>query len=193
MNDIELALAPVARVLDALSVPFRVGGSVASSALGVARTTLDVDIVADLAEEHAAALVSELGDAYYVDAEMIREAVRRREAFNIIHLATMMKIDVFVRRTRPFDRQAFERFIMEPLGDDESRRFPVSTAEDIILHKLEWFRLGGGASKRQWEDVLGVMRLQGDALDRAYLERWATELRVDDLLRSAFEDAGSSR
>ena len=79
MNDIELALAPVARALDALSVPFRVGGSVASSALGVARTTLDVDIVADLAEEHAGALAAELGDAYYVDAEMIRDAIRRRE------------------------------------------------------------------------------------------------------------------
>jgi len=99
MNDIELALMPVARALDALSVPYRVGGSVASSALGVARTTLDVDIVADLAEEHAASLAAELGEAYYVDADMIREAVRLRESFNLIHLATLMKIDVFVRKS----------------------------------------------------------------------------------------------
>lgn len=190
IGELERALEPVGRAFDALGVAYRVGGSVASSALGTARSTLDIDLVADLAQEHVAELVRMLEPDYYIDASMIRDAIYRCDSFNIIHLATMMKIDVFVLKRRAFDREAFSRVVMEPIGEDESRRFPLTTAEDIILHKLEWFRLGGGASKRQWEDVLGVLRLQGGALDYAYLSRWAEEISVADLLRAALAEVG---
>lgn len=189
MNELEQALAMVAAVFDELSIPYRIGGSVASSALGVARTTLDVDLCADVREEHASELEHRLGEAYYVDAQMIRDAVRKRDSFNLIHLETMLKIDVFVKKSRAFDQQAFERFVLEPLGSEPTRRFPLSTPEDIILFKLEWYRLGAFVSQRQWDDVLGVLRLQGEALDRAYLERWATELGVAELLRRALAEA----
>ena len=65
----------------------------------------------------------------------------------------------------------------------------MTTAEDIVLHKLEWYRLGGGVSERQWQDVLGVFRVQGATLDRAYLERWASDLGVADLLARAIREA----
>jgi hypothetical protein len=189
MNELEQALSPVAAAFDELSIPYRVGGSVASSALGVARTTLDIDLCADVQIEHAAALEERLTDAYYVDAAMIREAVQRRDSFNLIHLATMLKIDVFVKKQRRFDREAFERFVLEPLGADPARRFPISTAEDVVLFKLDWYRLGNTTSQKQWDDVLGVLRLQGDALDRGYLDRWARELGVADLLERALAEA----
>src|SRR6185295_632201 len=107
--------------------------------------------------------------------------------------ATMMKIDIFVLKPRPFDRQAFARVTFEALGEGDSRIFPLTTAEDLILLKLEWYRLGGGASQRQWEDVLGVLRLQGAALDQAHLDHWACELGLDDLLARALSESGLAR
>jgi hypothetical protein len=188
-GDLRAALAPLADALEALGTEYRVGGSVASSALGVGRSTLDIDLVADLRLADVDALVVRLGDAYYVDADMIRDAIRRRASFNVIHLATMLKLDVFIVKTRPFDQRAFTRVTRSALDDGDSRAFPLTTAEDIVLHKLEWYRLGDGISGRQWDDVLGVLRVQGDALDRAYLERWARELAVDDLLARAWDEA----
>ncbi len=190
-DEIRAALDPVADALEDLGVDYRIGGSVASSALGVARSTLDVDLVADLREEQTEPFVARLSADYYVDGEMIRDAVRRRDSFNLIHLATMLKIDVFIPKLRAFDREAFSRVTHERLGTGaDAREFPLTTAEDIVVHKLEWYRLGGGASKRQWEDAVGVLKLQGEALDRRYLEHWAKQVGVDDLLRRALDDAG---
>lgn len=126
-DEIRSALDPVADAFEALGISYRVGGSVASSALGVARTTLDIDLVADLRVAHVVLLVERLQDDYYVDADVIRDAIQRRSSFNVIHLATMMKIDVFILGARPFDQVSFERVISEPLGDDRGRSFPLTT------------------------------------------------------------------
>jgi hypothetical protein len=123
IDELRAALDPVADAFEALGISYRVGGSVASSALGVARTTLDIDLVADLRASHVALLVERLQDEYYVDADVIRDAIQRRSSFNVIHLATMVKVDVFVLGARPFDRVSFERAITEPLGDDRGRSF----------------------------------------------------------------------
>lgn len=189
-DEIRAALDPVADAFEALGISYRVGGSVASSALGVARSTLDIDVVADLRVEHIAQPVERLQADYYLDGDMIRDAIRRRSSFNVIHLATMMKVDVFILGGRPFDRAAFARVITEYLGDDRERSLPLTTPEDIVIHKLDWYRAGGGVSQRQWSDVIGVLKLQGDALDRQHLAHWARELGITDLLEQALAEAG---
>lgn len=167
---------------------YRVGGSVASSALGVPRSTLDVDISCELRAGQAAAFAAALGSSYYVDPDMIRDAVNRRASFNLIHLSTMLKIDVFIRKETPFEQESFERFVTLPL-EEGGRAFAVTTPEDIILHKLDWYRLGGGISERQWKDVLGVISVQRAALDLAYMRRSAAMLGVADLLDRAIVEA----
>jgi hypothetical protein len=186
--DLLAALAPLFRVLDGLGVRYFVGGSIASSAHGVARASVDGDIVAELGAAHIAGIVSALGDSYYVSEERVRDAVTRKASFNLIHLDTMLKIDVFVSRNRPLDRRAFER--SRPASIGGGAMLPICSAEDIILAKLEWYRRGGEVSERQWTDVMGVLQATGTTLDLPYLSRGAAEADVQDLLTRALREAG---
>jgi hypothetical protein len=190
-SDLVAALRPVADAFDALDVRYFLGGSVASSAHGIARASLDADIVAGLEPGHVDSLVDRLASAYYIPVDRLRSAVATRSSCNFIHLATMFKIDVFVSKGRPFDRQAFERARRHAIDEaPDAPRFPIASPEDTVLAKLEWFRLGGETSERQWWDVVGILKVTEDA-DRTYLRRWAASLGVADLLERALADAVS--
>jgi hypothetical protein len=157
----------------------------------MARATLDIDLVADLSEKDIGALVRDLGDDYYSEEDAMREAVRRRATFNLIHLATMVKVDVFALKTRPYDIEAFARARPDLLGEGEgAREFYLASAEDVVLNKLEWYEMGGRVADRQWRDVIGVLKVQAERLDRAYMERWAADIGVAELLARALEEAG---
>lgn len=175
--------------LEALGVPYMIGGSLASAVYGVARSTLDVDLVADLKMDLAEPLANALRDAFYVDVESIRDAIQRRSSFNLIHLETMFKVDVFVLKRRPYDQAEFDRRTEQVVAAEPERSACVASAEDTALTKLEWYRLGGEGSERQWRDVLGVLRAQEGQLDLAYLRMWAPELGVADLLERALLEA----
>lgn len=176
--------------MDALGVPYLIGGSLASAVHGVLRATLDTDLVADLRLEHAEPLARALGGTFYVDAESIREAVLHQRSFNVIHLETMFKVDVFVVKKRPFHHSQMERRMAQVIATDPDRTAYVATAEDTILAKLEWYRMSGDVSEQQWRDVLGVMKVQADRLDLAYLRQWAAQLNISDLLERAIKEAG---
>jgi len=181
-----LVVVRLARVFDDLGIAYLVGGSFASSVYGTPRATQDVDIVADLAPAHVDALTHALRPSFHVDADMIREAVRERGSFNVLYLPTMFKADVFVVRGDPWSREELKRARVEEIETSEGRvgiRF--ATPEDTLLHKLYWYRLGNETSDRQWTDVIGMLKVQGDSLDHAYLDRWSTQLGVADLLARA--------
>ncbi len=182
-SDLTRALRPVLTELDRLGVRYCVGGSIASSVHGAARSTLDADLAAELDEPTAMSLIAALQNDYYASEIAAREAVRNRSCFNLLHLATSFKIDIFVSRGREFDRSVQARAITDVLGgSDDVIPVRVASAEDIILIKLEWYRLGDETSKRQWNDVKLVAKLQADRLDWTYLRHWAEELAVTDLL-----------
>ena len=172
-----------------LGVLYYIGGSVASSLHGIPRLTIDVDLVADLRLGQVQPLVKQLEAAYYIDEDMIRDAIRHRSSFAVIHLDTMLKVDIFIPKSRLFDQEELRRVQQEVLAEG-TRPFNVASPEGTILNKLEWYRMGGEVSDRQWNDILGVLKVQGTHLDMAYLQRWSASLNVTDLLERALVDAG---
>jgi hypothetical protein len=175
----------VVEALELVGAAYVIGGSLASTIHGVVRTTLDTDIVADLGLQQAQSFADLLAGAFYLDFDTIRHAIQQRSSFNVIHLATMFKVDVFIPKNRPFDRQQLSRRQSWIADADSGRTIYVATPEDTILAKLAWYRLGDEVSDRQWRDILGVLAVQGDRLDLAYMREWAASLGVSDLLERA--------
>ena len=175
----------VTHALETLGVSYLIGGSLASALHGVVRTTLDTDLVAELRSEHVAPLIQALSRTFYIDAEAAHDAIQRRSSFNLIHLETMFKVDIFVSKQRPFDQAQFTRRTAQIVAPAPEQTAYIASAEDTILTKLEWYRLGGEMSERQWRDVLGIIQVQVNRLDLGYLRHWAVELGVADLLEKA--------
>jgi hypothetical protein len=183
MDSFGQALEAVAGALERAGIRYLIGGSVASSARGVPRMTIDVDLLVELAEEQADGLVTALGRDWYADADAIRASLRLGRPFNVIHMSSGQKFDIFPAVSE-FHRAELERASRLPVGGGDARRYPVASREDILLAKLVWFRQGGEVSDRQWSDITGLAG-GGDGLDGGYLEEWANRLGVRDLLDRA--------
>lgn len=153
------------------------------------RATMDVDILADIRIEHVAPFVSILRDRFYADSEMIKSAIIHKSSFNIIHLESLFKADVFVSKGSKFEQSQLERRQGMLISDESDRRVYFATVEDTLLAKLDWYQLGGKVSEKQWQDVLGVIKVQKDQLDLTYLKHWAIDLGVQKLLDTALHEA----
>lgn len=188
--DLIEAIKPVIYVFDNLLIPYYIGGSVASSVYGIARATLDIDIVADIKTENISGIMNELKSDYYIDQDMIKNAILNKSTFNLIHLQTMIKIDVFIYNNDLYGKESMRRKRLDTIEDDKSILYSFSSPEDIILNKLLWYKKGNQISDRQWSDVTGVIKIQSNSLDKLYLIKWANELNIMDLLEKAFTDAG---
>jgi len=189
--DILSAIIPIIELFEKLDIPYFLTGSTASSTYGLARTTMDIDIVTDLSPYQVVDLVKSLSSNYYLNENMIFNAIQRRSSFNLIHLETSLKVDIFISKERDYDREVFDRRKKEKLDEADSEKvFYLASPEDIILNKLEWFKKGGYASEKQWGDIIGVMKVQRESIDIDYLKKWAVNLDVFDLLQKAFLEAG---
>ena len=185
-TEINQAIKLFVKTLEQLNVPYYIGGSIASSVYGIARATMDVGLVSELKSEHVKFLVQTLSKDYFIDEEMILDAIKNKSSFNLIHLGTMIKIDVFISGESKFLKKVFERKRKDSISDEpDSVQVFLSSAEDTILNKLEWYKSGGSVSDMQWKDILGIIKVQGELLDKNYLRQWAEELELSDLLKKA--------
>jgi hypothetical protein len=177
-------LAVLLRVVDALNrcgIDYVVGGSLASSMSGEPRATVDVDLMIDLSADRIRCLVNALGEDFYAEEASLARAVRNRSHANVVHRATVTKIDLFIMGATPIEPQQMRRRRLVKLETIPAELY-VYTPEDILLQKLRWFRLGGEVSDRQWQDVQGIVAVQGERLDLEYLRRAAEVVGVGDLL-----------
>lgn len=184
------AMEPLLGYFEKTGLSYYIGGSLASSAYGMARATVDIDLIADIQQVHIEPLYVSLKSLYYISIEAMREAVANRASFNLIHLETMIKIDIFALKQEPYDQTAFQRKRQDTLAEESSRLFYLASPEDVILSKLRWYHQGGRVSDQQWKDIQGVLKVQGDRLDKTYLKRWACRLGLGDLLQQSFQRAG---
>lgn len=179
----------VTDVLEKHGIPYLIAGSLASTLYGMVRTTQDSDIVADMRLEHLQPFVLALQDEFYIDEEMIAESIQHNSSFNIIHRETMFKVDVFIPRPRPFLQAQLDRAQRQSFSLESEVSAKFASPEDTILSKLEWYRMGGEVSDRQWRDILGVLKTRVGELDLDYLRKWAAELHVGDLLEHALNES----
>lgn len=195
MNEKDTTLR-IIEVLEALNIPYAICGSLASSLYGIARTTLDSDILADIQPVHIQALVDTLQEDFYLSAQAIVAAIQHRSSFNLIHVESLFKVDIFLPKQRAFDRKQLANRQPQIVTEGSDRTAYFVSAEDIVLAKLERFRLGaetsecqhrrsGETSERQWQDILEVLTVQDDRLDYRYLRYQADLLHVADLLERA--------
>ena len=186
-NEIISAIEPLIKAFDELGISYYIGGSIASSAYGKARATMDVDMVLNLQTSHVKYLSEKLNKIYYLDEEMISSAIKNGTSFNLIHLDTMLKIDAFILNDQPYPLAAFERKVKDKLDDEpNSINVYICSSEDIILNKLMWYKMGGKISERQWNDVVGVIKVQDERLNKDYLKKWSQHLGIIELLEQAF-------
>lgn len=180
----------VTAALEKLGIPYLIGGSLASTLHGMIRTTQDSDIITEMRPEHVKPFVSLLQSEFFMDEEMIVDAVQRNSSFNILHRETMFKVDIFIPYPRSFQRSQLARAQRQFFELETKMSANFASAEDTILSKLEWYRMGGETSERQWRDILGILKTRAGDLDLEYLKRWARDLYVTDLLDRALVEAG---
>ena len=174
-------LQRMVQVLDEVGIPYMLTGSMASSYHGVPRSTADIDLVIAPKPGHIERLAERLPrDAYYVDVTTALEAARSRGQFNIIDFATGWKADLILLKTRPFSLIEFER---RKAAVVENVNLVIATAEDVLIAKLEWAKLG--ESQRQIEDAAGILRVRGDELDVAYIDQWVDQLDLHVVYKAA--------
>lgn len=182
MNTTLSVTLKVIKALEECGINYLIGGSLGSSIYGIPRATLDADLVSDIKETQVSCLVEKLKNEFYIDKDMINEAIKNKSCFNVIHLETMFKVDIFILKTdSPYGREEFARKRLETISNDQIKA-NVASPEDIILTKLLWYKDGGLVSERQWKDAKGVFKVQGSFLDQDYLNKWACRLGIRDLL-----------
>jgi predicted nucleotidyltransferase len=177
-------LRKIAETFDKLAIRYVVVGSTASIIYGESRNTNDIDVVIDLTAEKIDVFCAEFPQSeYYLSRPAVESAVRKRFQFNIIHPASGFKVDCFVAGSGEFDQAQLKRAVRLPRPDD-GYEVAFASPEDVIIKKLEYFRLG--ESEKHVRDILAMLKISGDQIDRQYVADWAKRLNLhaiwDDIL-----------
>ncbi len=184
-----LVLKQLTDALDDLKIGYAIGGSIASSVYGKVRFTQDADITAAPFGDKAGQFYDLLKEAFYISKDAMNEAISDRGSFNIIHLKSAFKIDIFIQKDDDFHKLMFVRRRKVKLDESIDHLFDIVSAEDVILLKLQWYQSAGCVSDRQWSDVLGVLTVQAGSLDMEHLRSYSEKLGLDVLLEKAVSES----
>ena len=181
-------LLMVLNALNTLQIPYMIVSSFASNYWGRPRTTHDADVVVELLPSKATGLATLLANEFYAPDFVIQEAAERQDHFNVIHFQTGFKVDLWVRQNTAYDQMRFPRRLQGTMFDQSVW---LTSAEDIMLSKLLWYKMSP-VLERQLQDVLEVYEIQQADLDQAYLDHWAAQLGIADLLQKIRNQADVS-
>ena len=185
MNEDDV-LDDVCARLDGLGIPYALTGGLAVSYYGRPRATHDADIVVAIARVPGLPqkLIVKFEPDYYISEEAVIDALLHQTMFNIIHPHTGFKIDFWILKSDSFSQGAFRRRQTVSLG---KQRLSILSLEDLILSKLQWYQLS--QSDRHLNDIRGILAVQREALNKAYLNEWAKKLSVDEVLSAVWTES----
>jgi hypothetical protein len=184
-----LVLKQLIDALDDMKIDYAIGGSIASSVYGKVRFTQNADVTVTSFADKAERLYNVLKENFYISKNAMYQAISNRSFFNVIHLKSAFKIDIFVRKDDDFHRQLFLRRKKVRFDESIEHLFDIVSAEDIILLKLQWYQSAGCISERQWSDVLGVLAVQAQSLDMKYLKSCSEKLGFSDIFNGAIQES----
>jgi len=188
-HDLLVAMIPVIEAFECLGIRYYLSGSIACSAYGLPRGAQDIDFLADIQLEHVCPLIDHLQAAYTINAQALRDAIAQRSVFSLLHLSSLVKVDVMLPRGTAFDSLVSQRAQQLSLIEGYQPIW-IASPEDVVLMRLEWYRDCGANADDQWNDMLGVLKVQAPSLDLTYLRHVAPTLNVSGLLEQALIDAG---
>jgi hypothetical protein len=188
-TDLLDAILPLSVMLEKLQIPYYIQGTIANSFYGMQRATFEVDVVADFYLEQVGDLQEQLKPFYAIDVQVMRDATCLRTYFKVVHIESLIMVKVLLSQMFDFERQMYQRVQHHKLSED-CQPVCVASPEDIILTQLRQYRIEGESADDQWNEILGVLKVQGTGLDFVYLEQWAQKLEIVDLLRKGYVDAG---
>jgi len=183
-----LVLKQLTDALDGLKINYAIGGSIASSVYGKVRFTQDADITVAAFGDNAEQFYNVLKESFYISEDAMYQAISNRGSFNIIHLKSAFKIDIFIQKDDDFHRLIFIRRKKVKLDESINHLFDIVSAEDVILLKLQLYQSSGCVSQRQWSDVLGILTVQSQSLDMKYLRSLSEKLGLGDILQKAIDE-----
>lgn len=177
-------------VFESLNLRYYITGGVCAIAYGDPRTTRDLDIVVEVERSEIMPVGERLeAEGFYCPPGAVEDIqAGRGRVLSVTHMQLVLNADIVLDADTEFDRSKMERRRLEAIGLDESERFWLASPEDVILAKLLWGRQS--ESEKQWRDVQGVLKVQGDTLDFDYLRSWAEQLDLSELLDQAIVAAG---
>jgi hypothetical protein len=177
-------------VFESLSIPYYITGGVCAIAYGDPRTTRDLDLVVECKPSEIMPMVAQFeSEGFYCPPGAVEDIQSGKgRVLSITHMQLVLNADVVLNANTDFDRFKMERRRLEAIGLDESEQFWLASPEDVILAKLLWGRQS--QSEKQWRDVLGVLKVQGDSLDFDYLTQWAARLDLVGVVQQAIAAAG---
>ena len=183
-------LIRIAGLLEEYELPYLLTGSFAVSYYGFPRATHDIDFVIEIhlpGAQKMLRVLQRLGRGFDYDERTVVRAIERSGHFDVIHSHSGVKIDFWVRKPDAFERNKFKRSRIMKV---RKKKITAVSAEDLILTKLMWCK--DVRSERHLRDCVGIIKTQQEALDWAYLNRWAETLDVVELLAEARESQYSS-
>jgi len=166
---------------ESLGIKYFITGSVASVYYGEPRFTNDIDVVAEIEESQISGLLKFFPEQeFYVNEETVRDAIRNKKLFNIIHPASGLKVDVIIRKENAFDNNRFLR--IKRISPIEGTLVNISSPEDVIIMKMKYFK--EGESEKHIRDITSMLKISGDSIDRGYVEKWAEKLNLRDIWKA---------
>jgi len=177
-------LKHLVNAFESLGIQYFVTGSIASIFYGEPRFTNDIDVVADIREAHISGLLKLFpDDEFYISEDAVRDAIKHKHQFNIIHPASGLKIDVIISKKEAFDNSRFER--IKRISPIEDTQVNFASPEDVIIMKMRYYK--GGESEKHLRDITGMLKISDDIIDREYIEKWVEKFDLEDIWKAILE------